>query len=245
MLIIRSLFLYGFFSPYFFFDRYYIIYVLPAMAIALIAQINVQRTFGKYNMIPNSRGFTGAYVARKILDMNGLYSVRVERISGRLSDHYDPRDRVVRLSNEVYDGFSVAALGVAAHETGHAIQHSENYTPLMLRDSIVPVTQFGSSASIWFLLVGFIFNWRLLVLAGIILFSLAVIFQIVTLPVEFNASSRALKILSGSDLLYGEELNGARKVLTAAALTYVAATIVALAQLLRLLAIFGVSRDDD
>lgn len=240
----HSLFLYGLFSPYFFFDRYYIIYVLPALALAMIAQFNVQSTFSRYSRVPNSHGLTGADVARRILDQNGLYSVRVERVGGKLSDHYDPRDRVVRLSEEVYEGHSVASLGVAAHETGHAIQHSTAYTPLSIRNAIIPVTQFSSSASIWILLIGFIFNWRPLVFAGIILFSFAVVFQIITLPVEFNASARALKILGGSGTLYGEELNGARKVLTAAALTYVAATVVAFAQLIRLIAIFGGSRDD-
>jgi uncharacterized protein len=233
------LFLYGFISPYFFIDRYYIIYVLPAIALAMLAQINVQSTFNKYSGVLNSRGMTGADVARRILNQNGLNSIQVERVSGRLSDHYDPRAHVIRLSDEVYNSRSVASLGVAAHETGHAIQHSKGYAPLKLRNAIIPVTQFGSSASIFFLLIGFVFNWRPLVIVGIVLFSLAVLFQLITLPVEFDASSRALKILSDSDILYGEELTGARKVLRAAALTYVAATVVALAQLLRLLSIFG------
>jgi uncharacterized protein len=237
-------FLYGLISPYFFIDRYYIIYVLPALALALFAQVNVKSTFSRYSRVVNSRGLTGADVARRILGQNGLYSVRIERISGNLSDHYDPRTRVIRLSQDVYDGRSVASLGVAAHETGHAIQHSVAYAPLTVRNAIIPVTQFSSSASIWILLIGFIFNWRALVLAGIVLFSFAVLFQLVTLPVEFNASSRALKILGGSGMLYGDELTGAKKVLRAAALTYVAATIVAFAQLLRLIAIFGGSRSD-
>lgn len=238
------LFLYGYFTPYFFYDRYYIIYVLPALILALIAQFNVTSTFSRYSRIPNSRRMSGAEAARRILDQNGLYNVRVERISGNLSDHYDPKDQVVRLSEGVYDGYSVAALGVAAHETGHAIQHSTNYSPLVIRNAIIPITQFGSSTSIWLLIIGFIFNWRPLVMAGIILFSLAVVFQLITLPVEFNASSRALKILGDTGMLYGQELAGARRVLTAAALTYVAATVVAFAQLLRLLAIFGNTRDD-
>ncbi|CDZ24406.1 peptidase, membrane zinc metallopeptidase [[Clostridium] cellulosi] len=238
------LFLYGYFTPYFFYDRYYIIYVLPALILALIAQFNVTSTFSRYSRIPNSRRMSGAEAARRILDQNGLYNVRVERISGNLSDHYDPKDQVVRLSEGVYDGYSIAALGVAAHETGHAIQHSTNYSPLVIRNAIIPITQFGSSTSIWLLIIGFIFNWRPLVMAGIILFSLAVVFQLITLPVEFNASSRALKILGDTGMLYGQELAGARRVLTAAALTYVAATVVAFAQLLRLLAIFGNTRDD-
>nr|PZM87854.1 MAG: peptidase [[Clostridium] cellulosi] len=220
------------------------IYVLPALILALIAQFNVTSTFSRYSRIPNSRRMSGAEAARRILDQNGLYNVRVERISGNLSDHYDPKDQVVRLSEGVYDGYSIAALGVAAHETGHAIQHSTNYSPLVIRNAIIPITQFGSSTSIWLLIIGFIFNWRPLVMAGIILFSLAVVFQLITLPVEFNASSRALKILGDTGMLYGQELAGARRVLTAAALTYVAATVVAFAQLLRLLAIFGNTRDD-
>lgn len=238
----HTLLLYGYISPYFFVDRYYIIYVLPAMIIALIAEMNVKSTFSRFSRLPNHRGYTGADVARRILDRNGLSAVRVERVSGTLSDHYDPRTRVVRLSPDVYDGRSVAALGVAAHETGHAIQHSTAYGPLQLRNAIIPVTQFSSSAAIWILLIGFLFNWSYLIIIGIALFSFAVLFQLITLPVEFNASSRALNILEGSGILYGNELSGARKVLRAAALTYVAATIVAFAQLLRLLAIFGGTR---
>lgn len=241
----KHLMLYGLFSPYFFVDRYYIIYVLPALALAFFAQINVQGTFSRFSKIGNMHNYTGAEVARRILDQNGLYSVRIERISGNLSDHYDPRDHVVRLSQQVYDGRSVASIGVAAHETGHAIQHSTAYAPLTLRNAIIPVTNFGSNASIWLLLAGFIFNIRPLVMVGIALFSLAVVFQIITLPVEFNASARALNILGNSGILYNDELKGAKKVLRAAALTYVAATIVAVAQLLRLLAIFGDSRRND
>lgn len=235
----HTLFAYAYISPFLFFDRSYIVYVLPALILALLAQMNVQSTFNRYSRVGNARGLTGADVARRILDQNGLYSVRVERVGGRLSDHYDPRSRVVRLSQDVYDGRSVASIGVAAHETGHAIQHSTAYAPLSIRNAIIPVTQFSSSAAIWILLIGFFFSWQPLMLAGIVLFSFAVFFQLVTLPVEFNASSRALRILDSSDILYGEELKGARKVLHAAALTYVAATVVAFAQLLRLISIFG------
>lgn len=234
--------LYGMLLPYFFIDRYYIIYVIPAMILALLAQANVKSTFSRYSRVPNSRGYTGADVARMILDRNGLHAVGVEHTGGKLSDHYDPRAHVVRLSNEVFYGKSVASLGVAAHETGHAIQHGSAYAPLRIRNAVIPVTQFGSSASIWLLIIGFIFSWRFLILAGIILFSLAVVFQIITLPVEFNASSRALKILSKYGILYGSELSGAKKVLKAAALTYVAATIVAFAQLFRLIALFSDTR---
>lgn len=239
------LFLYGTFLPYFFIDRYYIIYVLPAMLIALWAQFNVQSTYSRYSRKLNSRGLTGAEVARQILDRNGLYSVAIERTSGNLTDHYDPRTNVVRLSQGVFDGRSVASLGVAAHECGHAIQHSVAYKPLTMRNAVIPVTQFGSSASIWILIIGFVLNWGILVFLGIILFSFAVVFQLITLPVEFNASTRALRILDEGSLLFGDELKGARKVLKAAALTYVAATIVAFAQLLRVIAIFGGSRRDN
>jgi Zn-dependent membrane protease YugP len=230
-----------FFSPYMFMDSSFIVYVLPALVLSLLAQWNVKSTFNRYSKVLSSQGLTGADVARRILDQNGLYKVRVERIAGKLSDHYDPRTRVVSLSQQVYDGRTVASIGVAAHETGHAIQHSVAYAPLTLRNAIIPVTRFSSSVSIWIILAGFIFSWQPLVLAGIILFSIAVFFQIVTLPVEFNASSRALKILDENAILFGDELAGAKKVLRAAALTYVAATILAFAQLLRLLS-FGGSR---
>ncbi len=231
-----------FFSPYMFMDNSFLIYVLPALALSLLAQWNVKSTFNRYSKVFSSRGLTGADVARRILDQNGLYKVRIEKIAGRLSDHYDPRDRVVRLSQQVYDGRTVASIGVAAHETGHAIQHSVAYAPLTLRNAIIPVTRFSSNISIWIILIGFFFSFQPLMLAGIILFSVAVFFQVVTLPVEFNASSRALKILDESGILFGEELAGAKKVLTAAALTYVAATVLAFAQLLRLISLFGNSR---
>lgn len=230
-------------SPYFYIDKYYIIFIIPAMLIALWAQINVKSTFNKYSNVRNMRGLTAADAARKILDLNGLYSVSVVPVSGNLTDNYNPKTKTVSLSQDVFGSTSVAAIGVAAHETGHAIQHSKAYKPLVVRNSIVPFTQFSSSVSIWLLLAGFLFNWGSLVLVGIILFSVAVFFQLVTLPVEFNASGRALKILETNDILYGEELSGAKKVLKAAALTYVAATIVAFAQLFRLLAIFGGRRD--
>lgn len=228
---------YGMFYPGFFIDKYYIILILPAMLIALIAQINVKGTFSRYSHVTNARRLTAADVARRILDANGLYNVTILHTGGNLTDHYDPRNHTINLSDNVYNSTSVAAIGVAAHETGHAIQHSVAYKPLVFRNSIVPVTQFGSSISIWFFIIGLFMNWGILVGIGIGLFSLAVLFQLITLPVEFNASNRALAILEHDDILYGDELKGARKVLRAAALTYVAATIVAFAQLLRLIAI--------
>lgn len=231
------------FYPYFYFDQYYILWVLPAMLIALFAQINVKTTFNKYSSVGNARGITASQVARKILDSNGLYNVTVVPTSGNLTDNYNPKNKTVNLSESVYNSTSVAAIGVAAHETGHAIQHSKAYKPLVLRNTIVPVTQFSSSISIWILLLGFLLNWGILITVGIVLFSVAVLFQLITLPVEFNASSRALKILERNDILYGNELGGAKKVLRAAALTYVAATLVAFAQLFRLIALFGRNRN--
>lgn len=229
--------------PYFYMDQYYILWVLPAMLIALIAQINVKSTFNRYSKVTNSRGLTASQVARKILDSNGLYNVTVVPTNGNLTDNFNPKNNSVNLSQSVYNSTSVAAIGVAAHETGHAIQHANNYKPLVFRSSIVSLTQFSSSISIWIMLLGVFLNWGFLITLGIGLFSIAVIFQLVTLPVEFNASSRALKILENDDILYGKELSSARKVLRAAALTYVAATLLAFAQLFRLLALFGRNRN--
>jgi Zn-dependent membrane protease YugP len=223
----------GYYGGYYF---SYLIYILPAFLLAMLAQMNVSRTFGKYSRIMSLRGLSGEQVARRILDENSLYDVRVEQIRGRLSDHYDPRTRVVRLSVPVFSSTSVAAIGVAAHETGHAVQHSHHYAPLTIRNAIIPVTQFSSSISIWLVIIGLMIAWQPLAYAGIMLFSFAVVFQLITLPVEFNASSRALKTLDSSGMLYAEELKDARKVLRAAALTYVAATAVAFAQLFRMLA---------
>lgn len=231
--------------PYFYFDYSYLIIVMPAVLLALWAQINVKGTFNKYSRFFSSRGLTGAETARQILQQNGLYNVDVVRIEGDLNDHYDPQKKVIRLSTGVYDSSSVASIGVAAHEAGHAVQHSTGYAPLYIRNAIIPATQFSSSLSIPLILIGFFMSSRSLVFAGIILFAAAVLFQIITLPVEFNASARALRTLDGSRILYGEELNGAKKVLRAAALTYVAATIVALANLLRLLFLFGGMRSRD
>lgn len=230
--------------PFMYMNNSYILYMLPAFALALIAQLNVQGTFSRYGGLSNSRGYTGADVARMILDRNGLYGIRIERISGNLTDHYDPRTGVVRLSDNVFGSTSVAAAGVAAHETGHAIQHSTGYGPLKLRNAIIPVTQFGSSISIWMVMLGFILAWRPIALFGIALFTFVVLFQIVTLPVEFNASSRAMRIMRDSGILSGGELSGAGKVLRAAAMTYVASTVTAFAQLFWLLSLFGGSRDD-
>ncbi|MBP2031606.1 Zn-dependent membrane protease YugP [Clostridium algifaecis] len=225
----------------FYFDRSFII-LIPALLVAAYAQYKVSSTFNNYSRYTSRNGYTGSQVARMLLDASGLYDVPVELIPGKLSDHYDPGARVMRLSQEVYYGNSVASIGVAAHETGHAIQHKERYFPLVLRNSIVPIANFGSNASWILFILGFMFGIRGLVSLGIILFTGVVVFQLVTLPVELNASSRALKILERRSILYGDELEGARKVLGAAAMTYVAAALTAIANLLRLIYI---SRDRD
>ncbi len=216
------------------------IILIPALLVAAWAQYRGSSTFNKYSKYKSLNGYTGAQVARMLLDSSGLYDVPVELIPGKLSDHYDPGKRVMRLSQEVYHGNSVASIGVAAHETGHAIQHKNGYLPLIIRNSIVPAVNFGSNTSWILLIAGFILGIRSLVTIGIFLFTLVVLFQIITLPVELNASSRALKILEGKSILYSNELSGARSVLRAAAMTYVAAVLTAVANLLRLIYI---SRD--
>ncbi|SHJ55689.1 hypothetical protein SAMN02745163_02136 [Clostridium cavendishii DSM 21758] len=215
----------------------YWLLLLPAIIISFWAQIKVSTTFDKYKQVGSFNGFSGAEVARMILDYNGLHDIPVELVAGTLSDHYDPSNRVLRLSEEVYYGKSVASIGVAAHETGHAMQHKESYGPMGLRSAIVPIANFGSGASWLILILGLFMGMRSLVFLGIILFSFVVLFQIVTLPVEFNASSRALRTLEDRGILQGEEIKGAKKVLDAAAMTYVAATIMAVVNLIRLIMI--------
>ncbi len=223
--------------PYFYFDTYYWFLVIPALLIAVIAQINVKSTFHKYQNVYNRKGLTADQVARQILDDNGLSHVAVVHTPGELSDHFDPSANVVRLSDSTYGSPSVGAIGVAAHEVGHAVQHARGYVPLKIRKTIIPLTQFGSSLAIPLVLIGLIMSFQPLVLAGILLFCAVVLFQLITLPVEFNASRRALQTLGSQHILEGEELTGAKRVLTAAALTYVAALVVALANLVRLIAL--------
>lgn len=213
-------------------DSYYFILVVPAILIALFAQMRVKSAFANYSRVPGN--MTGAQTARYILDANGLQSVRIDRIGGQLTDNFDPRTGVVHLSAEVYDRATVAAMGVAAHECGHAVQHAEGYLPIRIRAAIIPVTQIGSQLSMPLIILGFILTYDPLVTAGILLFSLVTVFQLVTLPVEFNASSRAVATLSGSGMVSGQEEKGVKSVLTAAALTYVAALVVSAMQLLRL-----------
>lgn len=226
-------------------DKYYIMLVLPAFIFSLYAQFKVKGTFNKYRRYANKRGLTGADIAREILDRNGLYDVSVQRVAGELTDHYDPRTRVLRLSEAVYESTSVAALGVAAHETGHAIQHKVRYAPLGLRSSLVPVAGIGSSLGPYMAIFGIFFGSELLTNAGIVLFTIAVAFYLVTLPVEFNASSRAVKILEGTGMLSFDEIRPVKKVLSAAAMTYVASAAVAMASLLRLILLAGGRRNND
>lgn len=222
----------------FFYDYYWLI--LIPVVVAMIASANVNSTYRKYQQVANSRGLTGEMAARKILDANGLYNVRIEHISGKLSDHFDPRDNVVRLSDSTFASSSVAAVGVAAHEVGHAIQYAKGYAPMKLRSAVIPLTNIGSTLSYPLVIFGLIFNSALgdlFINIGIVMFLTVVIFQFATLFVEFNASSRAMKTLEGDHILEGGELSMSRKVLTAAALTYVAALFTAIMNLLRLLLI--------
>lgn len=216
------------------FDPTFIILV-PALIFAAYAQSKINSTFNTYSRVRNSYGYTGYQVARTILDNHGLQNVPIEIVRGHLTDHYDPRHRVLRLSNEVYNGTSVASVGVAAHECGHAIQHQEAYAPLTIRNSIAPIASFGSQAAWFMVIAGLFFGFGSLFTLGILFFGAAVIFQIITLPVEYNASSRAIALLTDYNLVPANEVGHSKKVLSAAALTYVAATIVAVMQLVRLI----------
>ena len=227
------------------FDSSYLIYLLIALIVPMLAQGYLSSTFNQYLRVRASSGLTGADVARRILDRNGLQHVHLTEVGGRLSDHYDPSRKTVRLSRDIYHGTSIAALAVAAHECGHAIQHANSYAPLQFRSAMFPVVNFANKFGYLAILLGFIFGGSSFLLLGIILVGVTVLFQIVTLPVEFNASTRAVAQLSEMNILYGnEEKAGARKVLTAAALTYVAGAVVAIAELLRLIMIFN-SRNND
>lgn len=222
----------------------YLLFIVPALLISLYAQFNVKSTYNKYSRIMSSRGTTGANAARALLQHNGLGGkVAINQIAGDLTDNYDPRSNTLNLSQSVYGNTSIAAIGVAAHEVGHAIQHDQRYAPLELRAAIVPVANFASSASFPILLVGFLFNSMNLVLAGIVLFSAVVVFHLVTLPVEFNASQRAVVQLSQAGLVSQDEVPMVKKVLGAAAMTYLAATLTAVANLLYYVMIF-MGRDD-
>lgn len=228
---------------FYYYDPTYILVIL-GFIFAMIASGGVQRTFNKYSKVKSYRGYTGADAARKILDDNGLYDVRVEHINGNLSDHYDPKANVIRLSDATYSDNSVAAIGVAAHEAGHAVQHAVGYAPIKVRNAIVPAVNLCSSLSMPMFLIGLIFSLPILTTMGIVLFAGALVFQLVTLPVEFNASRRALRILNTSAMLDEQELSGAKKVLSAAAMTYVAAVISTALQLFRLILLSNSRRRD-
>lgn len=225
-----------------YFDWTYFILVLPAMLFAMIASAGVNSTYAKYSKQHSSKGVTGAQAARLVLDKNGLQNIPIEQISGKLTDHYDPTANVIRLSGDVYNGTSTASIGVACHEVGHAIQHATGYTPIKIRSAIVPITNIGSKLAVPLIMIGIIcsslgqlFVWMAYI--GLFGFALTAIFQLVTLPTEFNASSRALATIRDNSILTPDELKGAKKVLSAAAMTYVAALAVAVAQLLRLIII--------
>ncbi len=224
------------------YDSTYIL-VIIAFALSLFASMGVNATFARYKKISSSRGMTGAEAARKILDDNGLYNVGVEHISGNLNDHFDPRSNVIRLSDATYSDSSVAAIGVAAHEAGHAVQHAVGYVPIKVRNAIVPVVNISTQLSMPLFFIGLLLNMMGLAMVGVVLFSAALVFQLVTLPVEFDASHRALKILSASGMLSESEVGGARKVLGAAAMTYVAAAAATALQLARLLLLVNRRRD--
>lgn len=223
--------------PWFYYFDPTMLIILPALIFTIWAQINVNSTFEKYKRVQTDSRITGYDAARRILDANGLYDVKIERVSGNLTDHYDPRSNVIRLSDSVHDSTSAAAVGVAAHEAGHAVQHSVGYFPIKIRQAIIPVTRIGSSLAMPLFLIGLILAAEPLMYFGIIFYALAVVFQLITLPVEFNASRRAMAALESGGDLTQKELTASRKVLTAAAMTYVAALATALLSLLRLIVI--------
>lgn len=232
--------------PYYYygFDWTYVYLVLPCLILSLWASAHVNSTFRRYSKQHSLRGITGADAAARVVAANGVRGVRIERVSGNLTDHYDPTSNVIRLSDSVYGSTSTAAIGVACHEAGHAVQYAQQYAPIKLRAAIIPVTNFGSRLAMPLILIGLLFSSlgelsNFFIYLGIACFGLSLVFQLVTLPVEFNASRRALAAIEQGGILTDEERSGARKTLTAAALTYVAATAVSLAQLLRLLTLFG------
>ena len=235
---------------YYGFDWTYIVLVLPCLILSLWASSTVNRTFKKYSTQYSIRRITGADAAARVLRNNGVQNVRIERIPGNLTDHFDPKANVIRLSDRVYSSTSTAAIGVACHEAGHAVQYATHYAPIKLRATIIPITNFGSKLAMPLILLGIVLSFMgnfsyALVYLGIACFGLSLVFQLITLPVEFNASRRAVRAISDSGILTQQELAGAKKTLKAAAMTYVAATAVALAQLLRLIVLFGGRRRND
>lgn len=233
--------------PYFYgFDWTYVYIVLPCLILAMFASAKVNSTFNRYSKQISARGITGQDAALRVLRANGVTNVSIERVAGNLTDHYDPRANVIRLSAPVYDSASTAAIGVACHEAGHAVQYAENYAPIKLRAAIIPVTNIGSKLALPLILLGVLFGSSYsLIYLGIGMFALSLVFQLVTLPVEFNASRRAMEAIENAEILTDNERKGARKTLTAAAMTYVAAVAVSAAQLLRLILLFGGRRRND
>ena len=217
------------------YDYYYFILVIPALLISLWAQARVKSTYSKMSRVMNSRGLTGAQAASEVLRYYGITDVRLEQVSGTLTDHYDPKENVIRLSQGVYGATSIAAVGIACHEAGHAAQHAQAYKPISVRNMLLPVANIGSASGLWIALIGLAMQWRILILVGIVLYAFVALFQLVTLPVEFDASSRALKVIEETGMLQGEEYAGAKKVLSAAAMTYVAALLVSIMSLLRVI----------
>ncbi len=233
----------GFFSYHYMSNYYYIILVLPMLIFSMIASAKVNSSFKKYSQVMSGRRITGAQAAFEILRYYGITNVQIERVSGNLTDHFDPKSNVIRLSDNVYNSTSVAAIGVACHEAGHAAQYAQGYSPIKIRNTILPLANIGSKAGIPLAIIGYFLDFGPLALAGVIFFSFAVLFQLVTLPVEFNASRRALKVIGEVDILSVEEKKGAKSVLSAAAMTYVAALAVSVANLLRLILSINRRRD--
>lgn len=219
---------------WYYFDTYGMLFMLPFLIFAMFCSFNVNSTFKKYSSVTSSRRITGAQAAEQLLQQNGVYDVCIKQIGGKLTDHYDPRTKVISLSAEVYNSTSVAAIGVACHEAGHAVQHATDYAPLKLRNAIIPITNIGSRFGIYGVFLGFVLNFDWMVTLSLFLFFFTVLFQLFTLPTELNASQRALQTLESAGMLYGDELTGAKKVLRAAAMTYVAALATAIAQFLRI-----------
>lgn len=226
----------------FFYDYYYLILVVPALLLSLLAQGVLRSTYRKMSSVRSLRGMTGAQAAASVLVYYGINNVRIERVGGTLSDHFDPRTNVIRLSQPVFDGTSIASIGIACHEAGHAAQHSENYAPVKMRNAVLPITNVGSALGLPLAIVGYFMGFGPLITIGLLLFSFIVVFQLVTLPVEFNASARAIRVIGEMSMLNPEEQAGAKKVLRAAAMTYVAALAVSIATLLRFILRFGARR---
>ena len=239
-----------YYSPYYGFDWTYIVLVLPCLILSLWASASVKSTFRRFAKQYSQRGITGADAAMRVLRNNGVTNVRIERISGDLTDHFDPKTNVIRLSDGVYGNTSTAAIGVACHEAGHAVQYATHYAPIKLRAAIIPLTNFGSKLAMPLILLGIVLSFLgnfsvMLVYLGIACFALSLVFQLVTLPVEFNASRRAIRAIKEAEILTSSEIRGAQKTLKAAAMTYLAATAVSFAQLLRLIILFGGRRRND